>query len=101
MWFISTLKIGIETSKLKQITLQELKEKRARERYAVDYYTVYNKESLDQALEGIFDNDKPILIPILVNSHTFQKTDINGEHITTYERVPKPRLSFKTAIFMA
>jgi hypothetical protein len=84
----------IESSKLKQITLQELKEKRARERYCVDYYSVYNKESLDKALDGLFEADKPILIPILLNSHTFQKTDIHGEHQTTYERIPKPNPKF-------
>jgi hypothetical protein len=84
----------IETSKLKKITLQELKEKCVKERYSVDYYTVYNKESLDQALDDIFDNNTPILIPILVNSHSFIKTDIHGEHQTTYERIPKPNPKF-------
>jgi hypothetical protein len=84
----------LETSKLKQVTLKELKENRARERYCVDYYSIYDKDTLNLALDGLFEPDKEILIPILVNSHTFQKTDIFGEHMTTYERVPKPNPKF-------
>jgi hypothetical protein len=84
----------IETSKLKQVTLKELKENRQPERYCVDYYSIYNHQLLDQALDGLFNEDNKILIPILVNSHTFQKTDINGEHKTTFERVPKLNKNF-------
>ncbi len=85
----------LETSKLKRVTLTDLKEKRARERYSVDYLTVYNKESLDKALEGLFtDPHSGFTIPILMNAHSFQKTDIQGEHKTTYERVPKPNPKF-------
>jgi hypothetical protein len=84
----------LETSKLKQVTLKGLKENRARERYCVDYYSVYDKDILNLALDGLFEPDKEILIPIIVNSHTFQKTDIFGEHMTTYERVPKPNPKF-------
>jgi len=90
----------IESSKLKQITLKELKENRAPERYCVNYYSVYNPESLNLALNGLFEADQKILLPILLNSHTFQKTDINGEHQTTYERIPKtnPKFNGKTLI---
>jgi hypothetical protein len=84
----------LETSKLKKITLKELKENRQRERYCVDYYNVYDPIVLNHALDGLFEPDKEILIPILVNSHTFQKTDINGEHITTFERIPKANTKF-------
>ena len=90
----------IETSKQKQVTLKELKENRAAERYCVNYYSVYNPESLNLALDGLFEADQKILLPILLNSHTFQKTDINGEHQTTYERIPKtnPKFNGKTLI---
>lgn len=84
----------LETSKLKQISLKELKENRIPERYSVDYYSVYSKEYLNKALDGLFKNDQKILLPILVNSHTFQKTDINGEHKMTFERIPKPNPDF-------
>jgi hypothetical protein len=84
----------LETSKLKQITSKELKENRKAERYSVNYYSIYNTELLDSAIDGLFEADQSVLIPILVNSHTFQKTDINGEHQTTYERIPKPNPKF-------
>lgn len=84
----------LETSKLKQITLKELKEHREAERYSVQYYNVYTKNLLDSALDGLFDPDQKINIPILANSHTFQKTDLNGEHKMTYERIPKTNLKF-------
>ena len=88
----------LETSKLKQITLKELKENRAAERYSVQYYNIYTKELLDNALDGLFDNEQKINIQILANSHTFQKTDLNGEHKMTYERIPKinPKFNGKT-----
>jgi hypothetical protein len=90
----------LETSKLKQITVKELKENRGRERYSVNYYSIYNNDELNNAIDGLFDPDQQILIPILINSHTFQKTDLNGEHQTTYERIPKPNPKFSgKAIF--
>jgi len=84
----------LETSKLKQVSLQDLKENNKRERYCVDYLTIYDKEQLSKTLDGLFEKEKPVLIPILMNSHSFQRTDINGEHKTTYERIPKPNPKF-------
>jgi hypothetical protein len=84
----------IETSKLKQITLKELKDHRAPERYSVNYYNIYDTQTFTETLDGLFEPDQKILIPILINSHTFIKTDLNGEHKTTYERVPKPNQKF-------
>ncbi len=84
----------IETSKLKQVSLRGLKENCAPERYSVDYYNVYTRQQLHKALDGLFAEDEKILVPILVNSHTFQRTDLNGEHDTTYERIPKPNPKF-------
>jgi hypothetical protein len=84
----------IETNKLKQVSTKELKENRASERYCVNYYTIYNPEELHIAIDGLFDSDTKILLPILINSHTFQQADIEGEHRTTYERIPKPNKKF-------
>jgi hypothetical protein len=83
-----------ESCKLKQVSLKELKEDRKPERYCVNYYNIYDKETLDKTLDGLFNSDDKILLPILVNSHTFEKTDLNGEHKTTYERIPKPNPKF-------
>lgn len=88
----------LESSKLKQITVKELKENRLQERYSVNYYDVYTDTILNNAIDGLFEANKPIQIPILVNSHTFQKTDLAGEHQTTFERIPKknPKFNGKT-----
>lgn len=86
--------IYLETNKLKQITVKELKENRKTERYSVNYYNIYTTDTLDNALDGLFEPEQIILLPILLNSHTFLKTDLNGEHQTTYERIPKPNLNF-------
>lgn len=84
----------IETNNLKQVTPKGLKENKAPERYCVNYYNIYTNEEFDKAIDGLFKADEKILIPILLNSHTFQRTDINGEHQTTYERIPKPNPKF-------
>jgi hypothetical protein len=84
----------LETSKLKQISLNDLKEHRKPERYSVNYYEIYSTEILNSALDGLFNTEKNIFVPILVNSHTFHKTDINGEHQTTFDRIPKPNNIF-------
>jgi hypothetical protein len=89
----------LETNKLKQVTLKELKEHRDAERYCLSYYSVYTPELLDKALDGLFKEDEKILLPILINSHTFQKTDLNGNHQTTLERVPKPNPVFSGKTF--
>lgn len=84
----------LESSKLKQVSRGELKEMRGRERYSVNYYSIYDTDTLNTAIDSLFQEDEKIRLPILVNSHTFQKTDINGEHSTTYERIPKPNPNF-------
>lgn len=48
----------LETSKLKKISLKELKENRKRERYCVDYYNVYNTSTIDTALDDLFETNK-------------------------------------------
>lgn len=84
----------LETAKFKQISLKGLKENKKPERYSVNYYNIYTQDAFNTAVDSLFkDNDK-ILIPILVNSHTFQKTDIYEEHKTTYEKIPKPNPKF-------
>ncbi len=53
-----------------------------RERYSVNYYTSYKKNVYNDMLKKIELKTK---IPILVNAHTFTKTDINNEHKTLYK----------------
>lgn len=84
----------IETSKLKQVSAKDIKENRKPERYCVNYYSIYNSQELEKAIDSYFENKEKILLPILLNSHTFQNTDIKGEHQTTYDRIPKPNPKF-------
>jgi hypothetical protein len=80
----------LETSKLKQITPKELKEHREHERYSVHYYDVYDMTIWENTIDDLFGSEAKLLLPILVNSHTFQKTDLYGEHRYLTERIPKP-----------
>ena len=59
------------------------------ERYCVNYYSSYKLEPLKAALSSIVDSSG-LSVPILMNGHSMTHCDINGEHATTYERVPKP-----------
>jgi len=61
------------------------------ERYCVSYYDAYKPDILKKALADIVAKGNGALtVPILVNCHSLTKCDLNGEHETTYERVPKP-----------
>ena len=62
-----------------------------RERYSVNYYNSYKPGIYDYCIQNINLSDK---IPILVNAHSFVKTDINNNHMTTYTTNPKPNPKF-------
>ncbi len=65
------------------------------ERYSVNYYAVYDPEILQSALqEFLRRNGGSLSVPILMNSHSWTHADIQGEHKTTYEKVPKPNPRF-------
>ena len=61
------------------------------ERYCVSYYRAYLQEPLIMALACTCkDAGEYLTLPILMNGHSLTQCDVNGEHATTYERVPKP-----------
>jgi len=80
------------------------------ERYSVNYYkglnpeyktllkTLYPISDSAIALAALTDSEPEELqtydIPIFMNAHTLQKTDISGNHETTYEKEPKPNPKF-------
>jgi hypothetical protein len=66
----------------------------AAERYSVRYYNAYKQEELMNVFQKVFDICGNIETPILLNSHSFLDTDIHGEHVTTYEKKPKPNPRF-------
>jgi hypothetical protein len=63
------------------------------ERYCVSYYVAYKNDVLKAALVDMVAKG-PLTVPILMNCHSLTKCDVNGEHETTYERVPKPTPKF-------
>jgi hypothetical protein len=64
---------------------------RARERYSVNYWLNYKDKPLLDALSYLSDK---ILTPKYVNSHSFTRADIHGEHATLYRKVPVPNPKF-------
>lgn len=64
------------------------------ERYSVNYYVGLNPEYKEHMKELFPLQQKYHEIPIYINSHTLQKTDISGNHMTTYEKEPKPNPLF-------
>lgn len=66
----------------------------ARERYSIDYYTSYLQKLLDSAFYEFYHSMSEIELPLLVNSHSFTKTDRFNQPQTTYEKEPKPNPLF-------
>lgn len=66
------------------------------ERYSVRYYDNYKPGFYESHISKYFDRFelKELEVPVLINSHAFLKTDVNGNHTTTYEKIPKPNPAF-------
>ena len=67
------------------------------ERYSVDYYKNFKPKPLQAVLEQC-KNHAGLTYPIYVNSHTFQKTDIKGQHRTFYDVHSTPNPAFTESI---
>ena len=64
------------------------------ERYSVDYFAGLDPE-YKQLIKYLFPPNESIYrLPIYFNAHSLQKTDVSGNHITTYEKIPKPNPLF-------
>jgi len=92
----------LEFTNKKKITKYFFLNNRIRERYSVDYFSSYKKELLEEALKVTLERmgSNVLIIPILINSHTFTKSDINLNHKTLYnkENTPNPEFNGKTII---
>jgi hypothetical protein len=90
--------IGIENETYFQFNEPNLLRERAiyeshsPERYSVDYFVGLNSQYKD-LLKQLFPEGTHA-IPLYMNSHSFQKTDVKGNHVTTYEPDPKPNPCF-------
>jgi len=67
------------------------------ERYSVDYYKNFKPEPLQSAIEQC-KKHAGLTYPVYVNSHTFQKTDIKGQHRTFYDVHSTPNPAFTESI---
>lgn len=79
---------------LKEVLIKE----RRRERYSVDYYLNYKQDCLIDALDyylNTFDSSN-IELPILINSNSFTKTDINNNSKTLYTKLCEPNPNFNS-----
>jgi len=89
-----------------------------RERYSIDYYSNYKKEYQDLPFEVYFDNlineknanmeviklcendEYTINLPLFLNSHSFEKTDIYNQPKTLYTKDCEPNPDFNGKTLM-
>ena len=96
--------LGIENelylkfSKNVTASLDFVRNKHKRERYSVDYFENYKPSFVHKLFSSnsrLTKNKSFYTLPLLINSHTFTKTDINGNHKTTYTKNPERNPKFK------
>ena len=89
--------VYLEFSKKYYFDNKDFYENSNRERYSVDYFSSYKPNVYKSHVNLL---DLPNFVPILLNSHSFTKTDIKNEHQLTYEKIPRlnPKFSGKTLI---
>ena len=68
-----------------------------RERYSVDYYNNFDLLKIKEIFIKLYDCDR-LRYPIYINSHSFQRTDVNLEHQTYYDNKSTPNIKFKETI---
>jgi hypothetical protein len=62
-----------------------------REKYSINHFSNYKENVFENSLQKIL-TDKSYSIPVLMNSHSFTKTDVNNQHKTldTIDNIPNP-----------
>jgi hypothetical protein len=89
--------IGIENETYLQFerpvefTATEIYKNHNPERYSVNYYKTFSS-NYQADMKLLYPS--PAQFPLYINAHTFQKTDLSGNHATTYEREPKPNPNY-------
>lgn len=95
--------IGVEhevylesTQKTVPWKLEDALTKTKAERYCVRYLDAYRSGVYERGMRSFFEaaGGGPIQVPVLLNSHSFQKADRNLEHSTTYTKDPQPNPKF-------
>ena len=65
-----------------------------RERYSVDYTVNYDIKQIKNVMSHVYNSKKLYAVSQMINAHSLDKMDRNGEHRTTYESEPKTNLNF-------
>lgn len=65
-----------------------INEKIGSERYSIDYRKCYRSGTLASVLEAAFDKEKTYTISRMMNSHSFEKCDLNFQHKTLAHTTP-------------
>lgn len=91
--------IGVENecylqAKPKPISGNNIISMLGRERYSVDYTKNYNIRQVKNVMSHVYNSNKLYNVSQMINAHSLNKMDRFGEHITTYEKEPKPNPKF-------
>lgn len=91
--------IGLENecylqSKYKIIKGKDIIKMVGRERYSVDYTVNYDIKHVKNIMSQVYQSDKLYLVSSMLNAHSLDKMDRNGEHKTTYQSEPKTNFKF-------
>jgi hypothetical protein len=65
-----------------------------RERYSIDYRKNYNMVDINELIEKYYSKTINYKIYQMINAHSLDKMDRNGQHKTTYEKIPKLNSKF-------
>jgi hypothetical protein len=80
----------LESASVREVNQEWILKNQRPERYSVRYFNSYKQDRFNNALKSLLPTDKSIYLPVLFNAHALLKCDEDGQHETTYERVPKP-----------
>lgn len=85
---------------LRVVSVNDMVTKINRERYSVNYFQSYKNDEYKNAILDIFtDRTQLIKIPILLNAYGLQRCDYNGNHETTYSKIPRKNIAFEKSIW--
>lgn len=87
----------LECSKKKIFDIKTINNKFVPERYSVNYFNTSYK-NYPELIAEYTKNLAELELPILINSHTFQNTDIKGNHKTLYTREYKLNNNFEKSL---
>ncbi len=80
----------LESSAGREVTRDWILCNQKPERYSVRYFNSYKPDKFNNAIQNLLDPQEKIILPVLFNAHALCRCDANGQHETTYEKIPKP-----------